>query len=398
LNAAELTYTEAGEYRASVRVTDGCGFSESDKLTVIVLDDELAEDEEDGDSGKACHPMAEKIASALSELSNEEHTYTYTCEDIYNFFRGDLTGSQLGFGRMWQAYRKAEVIKDLSWEVILDWKLNTSSWGALNQLNRVAETVGDVEIGYLVDLVVDGTNTVGELRTAMRMTLRYEAEFMDALERISDGTSQGEIGQFYKLAQELEMDPAQLDIYLGEGRSLSEVRHAAKLSDRIEVDLGEILKAHADGSGWGDINQAQRLADEGMTVESILAIGVNEYRKQLREEGRLEQLTERDERMTGREERIGIQFGEKYDASPEEVMALYNGECEWKWACVRAFLRNRTAENASSDGDERTLWKIVNQFGVDPALVSAELTECSGDWSCVRAHFREGAKEARGKK
>ncbi|MCK5645259.1 MAG: hypothetical protein KAH97_00675, partial [Anaerolineales bacterium] len=114
--------------------------------------------------------------------------------------------------------------------------------------------------------------------------------------------------------------------------------------------------------------------------------------------GRLEQLTERDERMTDREQRIANQFGEKYGASPEEVMALYNGECEWKWACVRSVLRNRAVENASSDGDERTLEKIVNQYGVSPALVSAELTKCSGDWSCVRAHFRELAKEERGKK
>ncbi len=79
-------------------------------------------------------------------------------------------------------------------------------------------------------------------------------------------------------------------------------------------------------------------------------------------------------------------------------MALYNGECEWKWACVRTLLRNRTTENASSDRDERTMEKIANQFGVDPALVSAQLTDCDGDWSCVRAHFRELAKAERGNK
>jgi hypothetical protein len=125
---------------------------------------------------------------------------------------------------------------------------------------------------------------------------------------------------------------------------------------------------------------------------------VNEYRKQLREEGRLESMTERDEQMTERDERIANQFGEKYVASPEEVMALYNGECEGKWACVRAILRDRTAEGASSDRDERTLERIVTQYGVSPGVVTAQLTACGGDWSCVRTHFRDLAKEERGKK
>lgn len=397
MSTAEFTFTEAGEYKARVRVTDGCGFSETDKLTVVVLENELEEDVETDQNDGACHPMAEKIASALSDLSNKEQTYT--CEQIYAIFRGSINGGkQLGFGRMWHAYKMATVIKDLSWEAIRDWKLEASSWGLLNQLNRFAESVDEVGIGDLVSRVVKGEISVGELRTAMRLTLRYDADFEEALVRIGDGASKGELGQFYKLAQDLEIDPIDLDGYLAGGASLSEVRHASKLSARTGAALGEILKAHDNGSGWGEINQAQRLADEGMEVESILAIGVNEYRQQLREEGRLEQLTERDERMTDREERIATQLGEKYGSSPEEVMALYNEECEWKWACVRAILRNRVTENASSDRDERTLGKIANQYGVDPAVVSDQLAACSGDWSCVRAHFREFAKAERGKK
>jgi hypothetical protein len=268
----------------------------------------------------------------------------------------------------------------------------------LNQLNRVVETVGDVGIGYLVGLVVDGTNTVGEIRTAMRMTLRYETEFNDALERISDGASKGELGQFYKLAQDLGIDPKALDGLLDGGGSLIEVRHASKLAERTGGVLNEILASHTTGSGWGDINQAQRLADEGMDAASILAIGVNEYRQELRDEGRLEMMTERDERMTERDERIANQFVEKYGGSRDELMALYEGDCKGSWACVRASLRDRDQETASGDNEMRTAERIAKQYVVEPDEVSAQLTACDGDWSCVRAHFREEAKPERGNK
>ena len=378
-STTEFTFTEAGEYKAKVKVTDGCGFIETGKLNVVVLGDELEESEEGEeteDGEKACHPTAEKIAQAVSSLTGDSGFYN--CEEIYDFFRNGFNGSQLGFGQMWRAFRKAEVIKDLSWEEILGWKLEASSWGLLNQLNRFAESVKEVGIGDLVSRVVKGEISVGELRTAMRLTLRYDASFEEALVRIGEGASQGELGQFYKLAQDLEIDPTELDGYLTDGASLTEVRHASKLSDRTGTELDVILAVHNGGSGWGEISKAQRLADEGIDVASILAIGVNEYRKQLREEGRLELLTERDERMTDREERIANQFSEKYGASPEEVMDVYKGECEWKWSCVRAVLRNRAAENASSDGDNRTLVKIANQYGVKPAVVSGRLAVCSG--------------------
>jgi len=397
-STTKFAYTEAGEYEASVKVTDFCGFTASDKLTVVVLDDELTEDEEEG-SEKTCHPMAEKIAQALSRLPNI--LGSYDCDEIYDIFRGSLTGgAQYGFGRLWHAYKLATVITDLNWEVIRDWKLDDSSWGALNQLNRFAETVSDVGIGDLVDLVLIDGKTVGELRTAMRMSLRYDAIFMDALGRISDGASQGEIGQFYKLVQDLGIDPTVLDGYLaaGDGASLTEVRHASKLAERIGTELDVIMAVHNGGSGWGEISKAQRLADEGIDVASILAIGVNEYRKQLRDEGRLEQLTERDERMTDRNERIVNQFVEKYGSLRDDLMELYEVDCKGSWACVRAVLRDQNRENGTDDKEARTIVRVANQLGVSEAEVSAQLDACSDDWSCVRAYFREGAKPERGKK
>lgn len=388
-DSAEFTYTESNKYKAKVTVTDDCGFSDSDKLTVVILDDE--EDEDDPEDGeKACHPMAERIAQAVSSLGGGSGQYT--CEDIYKIFRTGINGTgTIGFGRLWQAYKLASVIPELSWEEIRDWKLDGNSWGLLNQISKFAETIDDVGIRELFDLVLTGENSVAEIRTAMRMALRYEADFEDALGRIGEGASKGELGQFYRLAQDLGVDPVELDEYLEGGASLSEIRHAGKLSERLGSPLDEILNAHDNGSGWGEINQAYRLAEDGASLEEILSVGVNEYRKQLRAEERLELTTER-------EQGIAVRLGEKYGSTPEDVLNLYNGVCEWKWACVRKLLREGDASIASTERDARMLEKISNQFGVSQEEVSFQLSVCSGDWSCVRAHFRELSKPERGKK
>jgi hypothetical protein len=396
----DFTYSEPNDYKASVHVTDGCGFTESDTLKVVVLGDEVVEEEaegKDGDNERACHPRAETIAEAVSSL--DDGSGEYTCEDIFAIFRGGVSGDggTTGFGRLWHAYQMALTIPELTWEDILDWKLEGSSWGALNQLNRFAQTIEGVGIVDLIKMVNSGDHSIGEIRTAMRLTLRYDANFEDALGRISDGLSKGEVGQFYKLAQDMEIDPAMLDDLLSGGASLSEVRHAEKLSDRTGTSLDEILTAHSDGNGWGEINQAFRLADEDISVGEILAMGVNEYRNLLREQGRLDKLTERDSRMSERDNRIANQFAERFGATSEDVFALFNGECEWKWACVRKLLRESDTEGIYNDRDARTMEKLANQYGLSIADVSAQLEACDGSWNCVRAHFRELAKSERGK-
>lgn len=396
----DFTYSEPNDYKASVHVTDGCSFTDSDTLNVVVLGDEVDEEEaagEDGDTDRACHPRAETIAEAVSDL--DQATQEYTCEDIFDIFRGgDSTdGGTTGFGRLWHAYQMALVIPDLSWEDILDWKLEGSSWGALNQLNRVAQAIDDIGIVDLVEMVSSGEHSIGEVRTAMRMTLRYEADFEEALGRIADGASKGEVGQFYKLAQDMEMEPSALDDLLSGGASLSEVRHAGKLADRTGSSLEEILAGHSDGSGWGEINQALRLADDDTSLEEILAMGVNEYRNLLREQGRLEKLSERESRWSERDNRIANQLAERFGASSEDVLALFDGKCDWKWACVRKLLRETDLQDVSNDRDARTMGKIANQYGVSIADVSVQLDICGGSWNCVRAYFRELARSERGK-
>ncbi|MBE9478962.1 MAG: PKD domain-containing protein, partial [Chloroflexi bacterium] len=281
--SATYTFTAGGNYEAAVSVTDSgtCGLSSTATLTVVVVDPESAPQD-------ACHPTAQKIAEAVSIIFLDARAeQTYTCEDIFNIFEGSLTGNHTGFGRLWHAYQLTQTIPDLTWEEIRDWGLDGSGWGALTQLNRFADTLDEFGIRELFDLVVNGDNTVGEIRTAARAAVRYEADFEDALTRISEGANPGELGQFYKLAQDLEMDPAALDEYLMDGVSLSELRHSAKLAERTGSDLDAIVDAKSSDHSWGDIGQAYKLADDGISAAEILDMGVQEFRAEQRDEEKL---------------------------------------------------------------------------------------------------------------
>jgi len=233
------TFTAGGNYEAAVSVTDSgtCGLSHTDTLTVVVVDPEA-------DPQDACHPTAQKIAEAVSIIFLDARAeQTYTCEDIFNIFEGSLTGNHTGFGRLWHAYQLTQTIPDLTWEEIRDWGLDSSGWGAITQLNRFADTLDEYGLRELFDLVVNGDNTVGEIRTAARASVRYEADFEDALLRISEGANPGELGQFYKLAAKMNVEPTSLDQYLADGMSLSELSHAAKMSERLDVGWEEVIAA-----------------------------------------------------------------------------------------------------------------------------------------------------------
>lgn len=385
----EFTYTAGGEYQAEVRVTDACGFVETDTLTVVVDD---PEDNPEGD----CHPTAQKIAEAVSSLFPDQAEQVYTCEDIFNIFEGALTGYQLGFGRMWHAYQMSQTIEELTWEQILDWQLNTGGWGLLAQLDRYGDLLEEHSIVELVALVASDEYSMNDVRGAVRAATRYDADFDDALERISDGANPGELGQFYKLAQELGEEPAALDAYLDEGHSLADLRHSAKFAERMGVEWGEIATSFDAAGSWGEVNQAYRLANDEYSAEDILAMGVKEYRSQSRDE-------ERSEREQQRADDTAEKIAEQYQANVSEVWALYNGECEGNWGCVRKALREQTQTQSQSQGtahdnDSRTAQQIASKYGVSEAEVMNVFNgSCSGDWSCTRAHFREAVKPDRGK-
>lgn len=384
--AATALFTTGGEYQASVVVSDACGLTGSDSLTVEVIDPEEAPE-------KACHPTAQKIADAVSSLFPDRAEKLYTCEDIFAIFEGSLTGTQLGFGRMWHAYQLSQVIDDLSWEEMLDWQLQGTGWGLLTQLNRFAEALDEIGIRDLYERVMSGENTVGELRSALQAVVRYEADFEDALARLAAGASNGEIGQFYRLAQDLEVPPETLDGYLGQGASLADLRHAAKFAERYDADWMQIAEARLGEASWGEIGQAYKLADESISPEDILAMGVQAYREQQRDEAKQERETARLERQEARNLEIAAKLGEPYGLSAQEVLDLFNGDCEQKWSCVRKTLREQTTNGQ----DERTAAHIASQYGQPEDLVWSQYDACGQDWSCVRAFFREQTRGEHGK-
>ncbi|MFQ5932859.1 MAG: PKD domain-containing protein, partial [Nitrospiraceae bacterium] len=320
---ASFAYTVPGKYQASVKVTDDCGLMGQDTLPVVILDPDQ----------EACHPMAQRIADGVNTLFPGQAADLYTCEDIFNIFRGGLTGSQVGFGRLWHAYKLAQTIQDLTWEEIRDWHLDGNGWGGLVQLNRFANILEQHGIRELVELVLAGEASVKDIRHAVRSVSRHEADFNDALSRLGDGMSPGELGRFYRIAEALHLDPGQLDDYLSEGLSLQELKHAARVAERTNSAWAEVAEAHAAGHSWGAIGQAQRLSEDGDWI-SILETGVRETRKQMRDEDRSDREQERIDRTA---EQLAKHFG----ASEGDVLNLYRGMCAQDWKCVRKELRGQ---------------------------------------------------------
>jgi hypothetical protein len=325
-NGATATYNAAGKYSASVTVTDACGMWASDSLPVVVTDAEA----------EACHPTAQKIADAVNTLFPLQAETLYTCEDIFDMFSGGLTGSQVGFGNLWHPYQLALAMEELTWEEIRDWHLEGSGWGLLLQLDRFADALEEIGLVDLIARVQNGETTIGDIRAAVRAVTRYEADFEDALARMAAGASPGSLGQFYRLAQELGVSSDALDAYLAEGFSLSELGHAARSAERFGVEFGEVLAAVGAGHSWGEVGQAYRLADETVSAADILAIGVREYRQQLRDQARAERSADKDARTAA-------QIAERYGVPESDVWSVFEG-CGMDWSCVRAHFRDLQRE------------------------------------------------------
>jgi len=325
---ASFAYTEAGKFQASVLVVDDCGLAAEDTLPVVVTDPEA----------EACHPMAQRIADAVNTLFPNQAESLYTCEDIFAIFQGSLTGSQVGFGRLWHAYKLSQTMEELTWEEIRDWHLAGNGWGLLVQLDRFADTLEQVGLGELVDRVLSGESSVGDIRHAVRAVVRYEADFEDALARLGDGMTPGELGRLYRAAQELELEPSALDEYLTAGISLQELSHASKLATRTGSDWSQVFEAHAAGHSWGAINQAQRLADGETDWMTVLESGLKEVRGQAREEAQTERELSRNEKTAAR-------LANQFAMSESEVWMLFNGACAGDWRCVQSTLRQSSKGN-----------------------------------------------------
>jgi PKD repeat protein len=301
-NTGSATYDMEGKYTASVTVMDTCGFQGSDSLTILIDDPE-----------SSCHPMAQRIADAVNTLLPTRADQLYSCEDIYSIFQGDPNGSNVGFGRLWQAYRLTERIDELTWEEIRDWHLDGAGWGLLIQLDRFADTL-DENITDILAYLEDDAYTLGDLRTALRIAAQSEVDFEDALSRLAEGISSGELKQFYRTATTLGIDPATLDAYLESGASLQEIQHAAKLAEQTGGEITAVLQAHAGGQSWGELKKAYA-----------------------------------DEKTTDKNTRTAQQIADKYGVPVEDVMGLFEGDCINDWSCVRAIIREQ-ARNVNEQG------------------------------------------------
>jgi len=318
---ASATYSTGGKFTAGVSVTDACGLTAEDTLTIVV-DDPLAE---------GCHPTAQWIADAVNTLYPQQAEQLYTCEDIYDYFTGGLTGSQLGFGIMRHAYMLAETIPDLTWEEILDWKLDGNGWGLLTELDRVADAVGEVGIAELIERVASGENSVGEIRTAARMVVRYEADFAGALDLLAAGANNGELGQLYRAAQELGVDPAVIAGYQEMGVRAAELEQAARVAEKLGTDWASVLEAHAAGESWGSIRKGEAGAEAG----------------QSNGQGNGQQPDEpkRNEIQNEVNLRVAAQLAAKYGLTAEQVLSTFTGVCGEDWGCVRTTLREQNSEH-----------------------------------------------------
>jgi hypothetical protein len=316
------TYSKPGKVVASVTVTDACGLSATDTLAVVVTDEEA----------DACHPMAQKIADAVNTLVPLQAEELYTCEEIFDMFSGSLTGDQIGFGRLMHAYKLAEQLGELTWEEIRDWRLEGIGWGLVTQLDRYADALEEIGLPELMDMVRNGEYTVGQIRTALRNAVRFDVDFTDVLARLTDGAKTGEIKRFYRVADELGVDPAALDEYLANGVELSDISRAAKMTKSSAAGWEELLAHFQAGHSWSDIRQAYRLGDETLTAAEILDIGIKEFRRSKR-------TTARVEREEAQDTRTALQIAQKYASSEDAVMAVYEGTCAYNWNCVRAHFR-----------------------------------------------------------
>ncbi|NIM93582.1 MAG: PKD domain-containing protein [Anaerolineales bacterium] len=335
-NMASYTYMEGGKYQAKVAVTDSCDLIGEDTVTVVIIDPE---------EEAACHPMARRIANAVNSIFPDGRASDlYTCEEIFNFFEGGLTGSQLGFGRMWHAYKLTMVVPDLTWETILDWHLDGTGWGLLNQLSKFAEALQDVPFEDLVAGVMSGEYSVKDVRTALRAVTRFEADFEDALAMLEGGTSPGKLGQYYRLLSETGAEAEILDEYLTLGLSFAEIKHAFKLADQMELDWETVLSVHAEGASWGDIRKAEKLAEDGEDIWIILDMGIDAYRD-------LKRMERQEERIADQGERIVAQLVKRYGAEEWLVWDKYHGDCDGDWSCVRAYFREQVqSENENGKG------------------------------------------------
>jgi hypothetical protein len=319
-STASHTYTAGAKTTAAVSVTDACGLTASDSLPVVSVDPSIT-----------CHPMAQRIADAASLLFPAQSTTTYTCEEIYAWFEGEGSATNLGFGRMWHAIQLAETIPDLTWEEILQWQLDQGGWGTLLQIDRYADALADVSTADWVRLVLSGEADAKDVRLALRTAVAEGVDASEVLDRVVAGANPGELKQLYSTAQDLQVDPAELDELLALGLSLAEIRHAERLADRLGVDWLTLATEHASGASWGEILDPAG-KQQGQQQE---ATEKQERTQEQNQEQQNRQLEVQSEHRLRTAERMA----ERYDVPVGTILSTLDGACQGDWGCVMAQFR-----------------------------------------------------------
>jgi hypothetical protein len=148
---------------------------------------------------------------------------------------------------------------------------------------------------------------------------------------------------------------------------------------------------------WGEIGQAHKLADDDFSAEEILAMGVKEFRAEQRENEQALRKEERAQRNEDRNNETAARIAEQFDMQAGDLMALFNGECEGSWSCVRMKLREEQRSEGTSDRDLRTANQLASKYGISVNDVMNQLALCDQDWNCVRTQLREQFKNTPGK-
>lgn len=380
---ATAQFTAAADTTLGVQVTDDCGLVAVDTLNVVVVDPE---------DPQGCHPMAQRIADAVSGLFPTQAEQLYSCEDIFNFFTGGLfeglTGEGHRFGILWRAYNLATMMPELTWEQIVDWKMNVGGWGLLMQLQRAGDALGEGVLLQVYELAISGEHSLTDIRHALRAAVQFGADIEEALAMVEGGTSAGGLMQFYRLAEDLGVETGELAAFLEGGASLSDVRHAARMAEQFGGDWMEIAQAHDTGESWGSIGQAYRLADESTSAAEILEMGVSEFRRSQHGGG--------GPQSAGYDMHMASRIADQFETTIEAVMAQFDGACAGDWACVRAFFRGQGGAGGQ-DHDLRTATQIAGRYGLTVEEVMGVFNgSCGGSWSCVRAYYRDLFRESHG--
>jgi len=340
---ASATYSTGGKFTAGVLVKDACGLTAEDTLAIVV-DDPLAE---------GCHPVAQWLADAVNTLFPQQAEQLYTCEDIYGYFTGGLTGSQLGFGIMRHAYALAATIPDLTWEEILDWKLDGNGWGQLVQLDRMADALDEVGIAELIERVATGENSVADIRSAARIAVHYEADFAGVLDLLAAGANNGELGQIYRAAGELGVDPAVVVGYQEIGVRAVELEQAARVAERMGTDWDSVLDAHAAGETWGTIRKGSdetgAVQGQGQDKGQDKAQGQGQDQNHGQGQGSQPEEPQGNQMQSNVNLRVAEQLAAKYGLTAEQVLSTFAGTCSQDWACVRTTLRDPGGEHGKGN-------------------------------------------------